>query len=76
MTDISCGAGILRQTQYKSCLPLIRRKEAERVLYLAVPLDIYESFFKLEFTQLAIADYQLKIIVYNIEQEAIFQWIN
>jgi hypothetical protein len=53
-----------------SCLPLIR------VLYLAVPLDIYESFFKLEFTQIAIADYQLKIIVYNIDREVISQWIN
>ncbi|GAX37421.1 element excision factor XisH family protein [Nodularia sp. NIES-3585] len=55
---------------------ILRRKEPERVLYLAVPLDIYESFFKLEFTQIAITDYQLKIIVYNIEQEVISQWIN
>ncbi len=58
-----------------SCLPLVQ-KEPERILYLAVPIDIYESFFKLEFTQIAIADYQLKIIVYNIDQEAIYQWIN
>ena len=55
---------------------ILRRQEPERVLYLAVPLDIYEIFFKLEFTQIAIADYQLKIIVYNIDQEAIYQWIN
>jgi hypothetical protein len=55
---------------------ILRRKEPERILYLAVPLDIYESFFKLEFTQTAIADYQLKIIVYNIDQETINQWIN
>jgi XisH protein len=54
---------------------ILRRQEPERVLYLAVPLDIYESFFKLEFTQTAIADYQLKIIVYHIDQEVI-KWIN
>jgi hypothetical protein len=55
---------------------ILRRKEPERILYLAVPLDIYESFFKLEFTQTAIADHQLKIIVYEIDQEMINQWIN
>jgi len=44
-------------------------------LYLAVPLDVYETFFKLEFTQLAIATYQFKIIVYNTEDEVLLQWI-
>ncbi|GCL40932.1 XisH protein [Dolichospermum planctonicum] len=55
---------------------ILRRQEPERILYLAVPFDIYESFFKLEFTQIAIIDYQLKIIVYNIDEEVISQWIN
>jgi hypothetical protein len=55
---------------------ILRRQEPERILYLAVPFDIYESFFKLEFTQIAIIDYQLKIIVYNIDKEVISQWIN
>ncbi|MFO5439759.1 MAG: element excision factor XisH family protein [Dolichospermum sp.] len=55
---------------------ILRRQETERILYLAVPFDIYESFFKLEFTQIAIIDYQLKIIVYNIDKEVISQWIN
>jgi hypothetical protein len=48
----------------------------DRVLYLAVPLDIYETFFKLEFTQLAIANYQFKLIVYDTEQGGIVQWIS
>lgn len=55
---------------------ILQREDPERVLYLAVPLDVYESFFKLEFTQIAIADYRLKLIVYDIEQEAIALWIN
>lgn len=55
---------------------ILRRQEPERILYLAVPFDIYESFFKLEFTQIDIIDYQLKIIVYNIDKEVISQWIN
>lgn len=55
---------------------ILQREDPERVLYLAVPLDVYESFFKLEFTQIAIVDYRFKLIVYDIEQEAIALWIN
>ncbi len=55
---------------------ILQRDEPDRVLYLAVPLDVYETFFKLEFTQLAIATYQFKIIVYNTEDEVVLQWIN
>lgn len=54
---------------------ILQRDEPDRVLYLAVPLDVYETFFKLEFTQLAIATYQFKIIVYNTEDEVLLQWI-
>jgi hypothetical protein len=55
---------------------ILQRDEPDRILYLAVPLDVYETFFKLEFTQLAIATYQFKIIVYNTEDEVVLQWIN
>jgi hypothetical protein len=55
---------------------ILQQEEPDRVLYLAVPLDIYETFFKLEFTQLAIANYQFKLIVYDTEQEGIVQWIS
>ncbi len=55
---------------------ILQRDEPDRVLYLAIPLDVYETFFKLEFTQLAIAAYQFKIIVYNTEDEVLLQWIN
>ena len=55
---------------------ILQREDPERVLYLAVPLDVYESFFKLEFTQVAMVDYRLKLIVYDIDLEAIALWIN
>jgi hypothetical protein len=55
---------------------ILQQEEPDRVLYLAVPLDIYETFFKLEFTQLAIANYQFKLIVYDTEQGGIVQWIS
>ncbi len=48
--------------------------EPERVLYLAVPTDTYESFFQERFTQEAIKLYQVKLIIYDPLQEVIVQW--
>jgi XisH protein len=56
---------------YRTALKL---QEPERALYLAVPLVTYKDFFTLPFTQLQIQDYQIKLIVYDIEIEEIVQW--
>ncbi|MGK7897340.1 MAG: XisH family protein [Xenococcus sp. (in: cyanobacteria)] len=48
--------------------------EPDRSLYLAVPVDAYETFFQYEFTQIAIQRYQVLIIVYNPANEVIVQW--
>lgn len=50
--------------------------QPDRVLYLAVPSDIYETLFTEPLTLKAIQRYQIKIIVYNIEDESIEKWIN
>jgi hypothetical protein len=50
--------------------------EPERSLYLAIPLDVYESFFQLGFTQKAIQTYQLRLIVYDSVKKEIVQWIS
>ena len=49
--------------------------EPTRVLYLAVPIVAYESFFWREFTQISLEKYQIKQIIYNPIQEVIVQWI-
>lgn len=54
----------------------LSQSEPERILYLAIPLDIYDSFFHLRFAQMARETYQLNIIVYDSEQEVITKWIN
>lgn len=54
----------------------LKAEEPERVLYLAIPDDVYQSFFKLEFAQTAIQDYQLNLIVYQTDREGRLQWIN
>ncbi len=45
-----------------------------RILYLAVPQNTYNDFFKLPFIQSVISRSQLRLVVYDIEQEAIVQW--
>ncbi|MGL4499018.1 MAG: element excision factor XisH family protein [Planktothrix sp.] len=50
--------------------------EPDRVLYLAIPLTAYESFFYRDLPRLAIQKYQVKLIVYEPQAEVILQWIN
>jgi len=49
--------------------------DSTRILYLAVPVGVYESFFKREFAQISLERYQIKLIIYDIIQEVIIQWI-
>ena len=50
--------------------------DSDRVLYLAVPEDIYNTLFTEPLTLKAIKRYGIKIIVYNIKKEIIEKWIN
>lgn len=54
----------------------LRRRQPERVLYLALPLTTYKTFFQLDFPKEMIAENQVKMLIYDVEQEVIFQWIN
>lgn len=54
----------------------LRRLQPERVLYLAVPLTTYKTFFQLDFPKDMILENQLKMLVYDVEQEVIFKWIH
>lgn len=53
----------------------IFHEDPERLLYLAVPVETYDSFFNLSFIRESIEDYQLKLIVYDAEEEVIKGWI-
>ena len=48
--------------------------EPDRELFLAVPIDIFESFFQEEFPQTAIQKYQIKLIAYEPSLEEIMIW--
>ncbi|WP_414552140.1 XisH family protein [Anabaena sp. CCY 0017] len=54
----------------------LRRLQPERVLYLAVPLTTYKTFFQLDFPKDMVSENRLKMLVYDVEKEVIFKWIN
>ncbi len=54
----------------------LKVKEPERVLFLAVPVDIYNDFFGEEIAQLSVTEYQVKLLIFNPDREEIVKWIN
>ena len=54
----------------------LEEEDADRLLYLAVPLDIYKRFFKYTFIQTVIRRNQIPLLVYNIEKQEVSQWIS
>lgn len=61
--------------QFLSYRLALTNNQNDRILYLAVPLDAYQTFFQLEFTQIAVQNYQIWLIVYDPVNEVIVQWI-
>ncbi len=54
---------------------MLEVNEPERLLYLAVPLEAYQTFFQTRLAQIAISRHQLKLIVYEPIREEIVKWI-
>lgn len=57
---------------YRDALEIV---EPDRQLYLAVRDPIYESFFKRRFIVDTIQRYQLRLVIYNVQQGVIVQWL-
>ncbi|MHC5611505.1 MAG: XisH family protein [Nostoc sp.] len=53
----------------------LEEDDPERMLYLAIPLDIYKRFFTYSFIQMVIQRNQISLLVYDIEKQDIYQWI-
>jgi len=54
----------------------LQMTESNRTLYLAVPIDIFNTFFQERFTQAVIEQYDLKILAYDPNMEEIITWKN
>ncbi|MEH1854368.1 MAG: XisH family protein [Nostoc sp.] len=55
---------------------VLETSERERILYLAVPIAAYESFFQRDLPQASVRQYRIKLIVYDPVNEVIVKWIN
>ena len=55
---------------------MLEELEPDRCLYLAVPLEAYETFFQSRFAQTVIDRHQLQLIVYSPNTEEIIKWIS
>ena len=60
--------------QFISYRAALQQQETDRILYLAVPSNVYDSFFTIGFIQSLVQENQVYLMIYDIEQEAIAQW--
>jgi hypothetical protein len=62
--------------QYENYLLALEDEAPDRILYLAVPIALWQTFFQKPFIQKVIARKNLRLIIYNHEEEIIEKWIN
>jgi hypothetical protein len=53
----------------------LQAQEQDRILYLAVPSDVYNRFFVTPFIEELIQQNRLYLLIYNTEQEEIKRWL-
>lgn len=61
--------------QFLNYRDALEKIESNRQLYLAVRSPIYESFFQRRFIIAAVKRYQLALMIYDVQQEVIVQWL-
>ncbi|MGB5967865.1 MAG: XisH family protein [Spirulinaceae cyanobacterium] len=60
--------------QFLSYRLALKQKFPNLVLYLAIPADTYRIFFRRPFIQDAIAEYQLKLLIFDPKKQEISLW--
>jgi hypothetical protein len=61
--------------QYRLYRALLKRNEPDRVIFLAVREEIYNTFFQLPAIQIVTGDDDIRFIVFNETRQEIVQWI-
>jgi hypothetical protein len=60
--------------QYLNYRRALRSQEPTRILYLAIPEQTYDDFFRLRFVEEGVIEYQLNLVVYDVEERRIVKW--
>jgi hypothetical protein len=53
---------------------LLGREAPDRILYLAISYEIYTAFFLIPVIQEIIAEYKLKLLIFETSKEEIVLW--
>lgn len=69
LTDYHAALG-----QFMNYRLALKEFEPDRILYLAIPLIAYESFFKREFAQNSLEFHKVSHVIYEPFEEVIVQW--
>ncbi len=75
------GASLTRELamaigQYQVYRALLEKSEPERELWLAIPREVYDDYFRRKAVQWIVAKCDLKILTINVGKEEIDRWIN
>jgi hypothetical protein len=62
--------------QYLMYKALLAVKNPEQQLYLAISQTVYEDFFQQVAIKLILETYHVSLLIVNLEQEEILQWIS
>ncbi len=52
----------------------LEEEDPERILFLAIPVDAETDFFRLELPRRLIERYQVRLLIYDPEEEVIVKW--
>jgi XisH protein len=69
ITDFHAALG-----QFLNYRLALQMTEAARILYLAVPLETFTSFFQERFVQEAVKLYKIRLVIYDPEKEVVIEW--
>jgi len=79
--EIKCFLGLSLINQFHEAIGqawnykvVLEESEPDRLLYLAIPEDIYEEFFTRRLARMSVTRMQLNLIVFNPAREAIVIW--
>lgn len=60
--------------QFLNYRAVLKIDSPERELYLAVPVNAYETFFQLPMPKGQVEDFQVKLLVYDPQEEVVVLW--
>jgi hypothetical protein len=60
--------------QYQNYQAALELRQPDRVLYLAVPQSLFETFYQNELVRYSLERNHVSVLVYDPEKEVILEW--